>query len=160
MTYPSGRTATYTFDALGRVSQVTTTKDAQQQVVVQNVQYHPFGGVKSFTLGNGQVYGRTVDTDGRIASYTLGSSSYSISFDTASRITGIAEVGNPPNTNTYGYDVLDRLNSAILPSINYGYGYDAVGNRQTKTVGAATGGAVSAIATLLDPQERRSGRQD
>ena len=41
----------------------------------------------------------------------LGGSSYSITFDPASRITGIAEAANPPNTNTYGYDVLDRLSS-------------------------------------------------
>ena len=138
ITYPSGRTATYGFDSLGRVNQVSTTKDAQQQIVVQNVQYHPFGGVKSFTLGNGQVYSRSIDTDGRIASYTLGAANYTISFDLASRITGIAEVGNPSNANTYGYDVLNRLTSAILPSSTLGYGYDATGNRQTKTVGAAT----------------------
>jgi YD repeat-containing protein len=138
MTYPSGRTVAYSFDSLGRVSQMTTTKDAQQQTVVQNVQYHPFGGVKGFTLGNGQVYSRTIDTDGRIASYTLGASTYNISFDLASRITGIAEVGNPPNTNTYGYDAMDRLTSAILPSSTLGYSYDGVGNRQTKTVGAAS----------------------
>ncbi|MBZ0171101.1 MAG: hypothetical protein K8E66_01850, partial [Phycisphaerales bacterium] len=129
MTYPSGRTASYGFDALGRVNQVTTAKDGQSQVVVQNVQYHPFGGVKSFTLGNGQVYSRTIDQDGRIASYTLGGTSVAIGFDAASRITAIG-------ANTYGYDALNRLSSAILPSSNFAYSYDAVGNRLTKTTGA------------------------
>ena len=48
LTYPSGRTVNYTFDALGRVSGVTTTKaGGQPQTVVPNVAYHPFGGVKS-----------------------------------------------------------------------------------------------------------------
>lgn len=136
MTYPSGRTVTYTFDALGRVSEIDTTKDTQNQVVVQAVTYQPFGGVKGYTLGNGQVYSRTIDQDGRIASYTLGNSTYGITFDAASRITGIAETGNPANANTYGYDVLDRLTSAVLPASSYGYSYDAVGNRLTKTVGA------------------------
>ena len=136
MTYPSGRTVSYAFDALGRVNQLNTTASGQTQVVVQNVAYHPFGVVKSFTLGNGQIYSRTVDLDGRIASYTLGSANYQLTFDPASRITGIAEAGNPPNTNTYGYDVLDRLTSAVLPSSSFGYSYDAVGNRLTKTVGA------------------------
>lgn len=129
MTYPSGRSVAYGFDALGRVNLVTTTKDAQTLVVVQNVQYHPFGGAKSWTLGNGQIYSRTVDQDGRIASYTLGAANNTIAFDAASRITGIA-------ANTYGYDNLDRLTSAILPSSNYAYSYDAVGNRLTKTTGA------------------------
>jgi YD repeat-containing protein len=131
LTYPSGRTVTYGFDALGRVNVVSTTKDGQTQVVVQNVAYHPFGGVKSFTLGNGQIYSRTIDLDGRIASYSLGGTSYAISFDAASRITGIG-------ANTYGYDDLDRLTSAVLPSSSFGYSYDAVGNRLTKTTGAAT----------------------
>ncbi|MGH7603207.1 MAG: hypothetical protein ACRENK_04320 [Gemmatimonadaceae bacterium] len=139
MTYPSGRTAAYTFDALGRVNQITTTKPGDSpQVVVQSVVYHPFGGVTGFTFGNGQSYARTVDQDGRIASYTLGGSAFAIAFDAASRITGITETGNPANANTYGYDALDRLTSAVLPSSSYGYNYDAVGNRLTKTVGAAT----------------------
>lgn len=138
MTYPSGRSVTYAFDALGRVNQVTTTKDAQSQVVVQNVSYHPFGGVTGYTLGNGHIYARTVDQDGRIASYSLGAANYGIAFDLASRITGITETANPGNANTYGYDALDRLTSAVLPSSSFGYGYDGVGNRLSKTVGAST----------------------
>jgi YD repeat-containing protein len=139
MTYPSGRSVAYTFDALGRVSQVSTTKPGDSpQVVVQSVTYHPFGGVTGYTFGNGQVSSRDVDQDGRIASYTLGSSAFTIAFDAASRITGITEVGNPANANTYDYDVLDRLTSAVLPSTNYAYSYDAVGNRLTKTIGAGT----------------------
>ena len=131
MTYPSGRTVTYAFDSLGRVNQVSTTKDAQSTVLVQNVQYQPFGAVKSFTLGNGQIYSRTIDTDGRIASYNLGATSFALAFDASSRITGIG-------TSTYGYDNLDRLTSAVLSASNYGYTYDAVGNRLTKTTGANT----------------------
>jgi YD repeat-containing protein len=136
MTYPSGRRVVYGFDALGRINRVTTT-DRQTEVVVQDVQYHPFGGVKGFTFGNGQVYSRAIDQDGRIASYTLGVSRYDIAFDAASRITAIAEAGNPSNLNRYGYDNLDRLTSAVLPSSGFGYSYDAVGNRLTKMVGGA-----------------------
>ena len=139
MTYPSGRTLAYGFDALGRVNQVSTTKPGDApRVVVQNVTYHPFGGVTGYTFGNGQTYSRGVDQDGRIASYTLGGAAFAIAFDAASRITGITEVANPSNANTYGYDALDRLTSAVLPSTNFAYSYDAVGNRLTKTVGAAT----------------------
>lgn len=45
-------------------------------------------------------------------------------------------MGNPANANTYGYDALDRLNSAVLPNSSFGYSYDAVGNRLSKTTGA------------------------
>jgi YD repeat-containing protein len=138
MSYPSGRTLGYGFDALGRVNKVTTAKDGPSQVVVQNVQYHPFGGVKSFTLGNGQSYSRGYDQDGRIASYSLGAQLYAIGYDAASRIVFISETGNAANSNTYDYDALDRLTSAVLPSTPFAYSYDAVGNRLSKTVGAAT----------------------
>lgn len=138
LTYPSGRTLTYAYDALGRVNQIITTRDAESQVVVQNVVYHPFGGVKGYTLGNGQIYARTVDLDGRIAAYTLGGANYAVGFDAASRITSIAQAGSPGNVNTYGYDVLNRLTSSVLPNSNYSYSYDAVGNRLSRTIGAST----------------------
>lgn len=131
MTYPSGRTVSYSFDALGRVNQVNTAMGGSGSVVAQNVQYQPFGGVKSYTLGNGSVVGRTIDQDGRIASFTLGGGSVALGFDAASRITAIG-------ANSYGYDNLDRLNSALLPTANYAYGYDGVGNRVSKTTGAST----------------------
>lgn len=150
ITYPfgdgiasSGR-VDYGYDAQGRVNQVSTTfydrtvAAMVTRVVVQNVQYHPFGGVKSFTFGNGQTYTRQFDQDGRIASYTLQGTQYNIGYDPASRISFIAENGNPSNVNDYGYDALDRLTSAILPFTNYGYAYDATGNRLSKTAGANT----------------------
>jgi YD repeat-containing protein len=138
MTYPSGRTITYAFDALGRVNQVSTTKAGQTQTVVSAVAYQPFGGVKGYTLGNGQTYARSIDLDGRIASYTLGSQAFAIGYDAASRIEFISDLGAPVNSNTYGYDALDRLTSATTPGVPYSYGYDAVGNRTSKTVSAAT----------------------
>jgi YD repeat-containing protein len=69
-----------------------------------------------------------------------------IGFDAASRITAIG-------ANTYGYDSLDRLASAVLPSSNFAYSYDGVGNRLTKTTGANTdtytySGTSNRLATL------------
>ena len=139
LTYPSGRTVNYAFDGVGRVNAVTTTKPGEQaQNVVTDVAYHPFGGVKSYTLGNGQAYTRSIDLDGRIALYTLGNQAFAIGYDAASRIEFISEVANPSNTNTYGYDNLDRLTSAVLPTTPYTYAYDSVGNRTSKTSGTST----------------------
>ena len=138
MSYPDGRTLTYTLDGLGRVTQIDTTKNSQTQTLVSSVTYQPFGAVKSFTSGNGLVYARSYDQDGRIASYTLGPTTYGIGYDDAGRIEFISDTGNPSNSNTYGYDPLDRLTSAVTPTTPYSYGYDAVGNRQSKTVGAST----------------------
>ena len=139
MTYPSGRTIAYTFDALGRISQVNTTPaGGTAQLVASSILYQPFGGVKSYTLGNGQSYTRGFDLDGRIASYSLGSQIFALGYDAASRITFINDTGNAQNSNTYGYDLLDRLTSAVLPSTPFAYGYDPVGNRSSKTVGSST----------------------
>ena len=106
--------------------------------MVANVAYQPFGGVKSYTLGNGQSYTRSYDLDGRIASYSLGAKQFNLGFDAASRIASIAEYGNAINTNNYGYDALDRLTQALLPNKSVNYAYDAVGNRLLRTVGANT----------------------
>jgi YD repeat-containing protein len=139
LTYPSGRRVNYGFDSLGRVSQITTTRPGNPaQTVVSAVTYHPFGRVKSYTLGNGQSYTRGIDLDGRISSYTLGNQSFALGYDAASRISFISDIGNPPNTNTYGYDDLDRLTSAVLPTTPYAYTYDAVGNRTSRTAGSST----------------------
>jgi YD repeat-containing protein len=139
MTYPSGRTLAYSFDSLGRISQVSTTPlGGGAQVVASNIAYQPFGGVKSYTLGNGQTYTRGFDLDGRIASYNLGAQTFAIGYDAASRISFISDAANPTNTNTYSYDNLDRLIGAVLPSLPYAYAYDAVGNRTSKTVGSST----------------------
>jgi len=139
LTYPSGRTVAYSFDALGRVSQVSTTPlGGAAQVVASGITYQPFGGVKSYTLGNGQTYTRGFDLDGRIASYNLGAQSFALGYDAASRISFITENANPANANTYSYDNLDRLIGAVLPNVPFAYVYDAVGNRNSKTVGAST----------------------
>lgn len=138
MTYPSGRGVSYTLDALGRIQAISTTKDGNTLPVVSGVAYRPFGPAQSFTFGNNQTYARGFDQDGRIASYTLATQSFTVGFDAASRITSLAENGNPANVNSYGYDNLDRLTSAILPASNFGYGYDAVGNRLSRTAGANT----------------------
>jgi YD repeat-containing protein len=139
LTYPSGRTVGYSFDALGRVSGMTTTKaGGEPQNVVSSVGYHPFGGVKGYTLGNGQAYARGIDLDGRIASYTLGSQSFAIGYDAASRISFVSDIGNPASSNTYDYDNLDRLTSAVTPGTPYAYSYDGVGNRLTRTAGSSS----------------------
>ena len=144
MTYPGGREVTYTFDALGRIQQVATAKGGGAQTVVASVVYQPFGSLKRFTFGNGQTYTRGFDQDGRIASYTLATQTIAVGYDTASRISLLSETANPTNTNIYSYDSLDRLTGAVTPGPSFGYTYDAVGNRRTKTLGSATDTYVSA----------------
>lgn len=138
MRYPSGRILAYGYDVAGRVSQISTTVNDQAQVIAQDVQYRPFGGVGAFTLGNGQAYSRGHDQDGRIANYTLGAQAFAVGYDSAGRITSLGDAGSPASANSYGYDNLDRLTAALAPGTAFGYSYDAVGNRLSKLTGSST----------------------
>lgn len=139
LTYPGGRTVDYTRDSNGRINSVSTTKDGATTVLASDVQYQPFGPLKSLTFGNGQPYSRTYDLDGRMASFTLNGAVQTVSYDAASRLTGVADAGNAANSRTYGYDQLDRLTSEQYPNSSRGYTYDAVGNRAQSTCIMASG---------------------
>jgi YD repeat-containing protein len=153
MTYPSGRTVSYSYDAMGRITQIGTTAPASQggqsQLLAFGITYHPFGGVKSYTLGNNRTVTRTYDQDGRIASYSLGGNSITVGYDTASRITSLLDTVNAANSSSYGYDNLGRLTSASVPATNYGYSYDLTGNRLTRNTGATS------EITTIDPVSNR-----
>ncbi|MEF8734065.1 MAG: hypothetical protein V5B40_19765 [Candidatus Accumulibacter meliphilus] len=77
ITLPSGRQVSYTRDGAGRISEVRLTDTApggsgQTRVIAGNISYHPFAGVSAYVDGAGQSHYRSIDQDGRIASYTLG----------------------------------------------------------------------------------------
>jgi YD repeat-containing protein len=137
ITYPSGRIIDYVRDAMGRISQISSTKGVEVLPLVTQVLYQPFGPAKAVTYGNGQQYQRGFDLDGRITSFTLGNQTQAITYDAASRITSIADQANAATGNTYGYDVLDRLTSYISPSVGQSYAYDAVGNRTQKSINSS-----------------------
>jgi YD repeat-containing protein len=143
ITYPSGRAIGYTFDSMGRINQISTTFNSTTRILASNISYEPFGGVHSFTYGDGttapvQTYVRQRDQDGRIASYTLNGKAMSIGYDTASQISFISDPTNINNLANYSYDTLSRLTSYTQSAINQGYGYDADGNRTTQTLGSTT----------------------
>jgi RHS repeat-associated protein len=139
VTYPSSLQLAYGFDAAGRVSQIMATPSGgAAQTLVSGITYQPFGTAKGWSFGNSQTYARSLDLDGRIASFTLASQAQTLAFDAASRITSSSYFPIPTQSVSYGYDVLDRLSSTLTPSTNYGFTYDANGNRTSKTVGATT----------------------
>jgi len=135
ITYSSGRTVDYAFDALGRIAQIDTSYAGVTEPVVANVAYQPFGPVKSFTYGNASGARRSFDADGRIVSYTLGAITRSVGYDNASRITAFNHAGGAPD-QSFLYDNLDRLTNWSTASTNQSFGYDVVGNRTSQMIGA------------------------
>jgi YD repeat-containing protein len=138
LTLPSTKQLSYTRNAAGQITQVSLSANGQTKILLKNISYYPFGGLKSFTDGAGQVHNRGNDQDGRTTSYTLGNQTWLLSYDAASRITGQIDAGNATNSATYGYDPVDRLTGATLPATSYGYTYDTNGNRKTQTTGSTT----------------------
>ncbi|WP_173065893.1 DUF6531 domain-containing protein [Sulfurimicrobium lacus] len=138
LTYPSGRQLAYTRDSSGHISEVRLTDNGQSKVLAGNIQYQPFGGIKSYTDGSGQTHTRSYDQDGRIAAYSLAGQTWLLGYDLANRITAQIDGGDAAHSAVYGYDNLDRLTGAVLPTTNYGYAYDPNGNRVSQTTGAAT----------------------
>jgi YD repeat-containing protein len=132
MRYPSGRDIDYGRDSLGRINRISILESGISTPLVSAITYPPFGGVSEVTFANGRSQTRSYDLDGRLSGFTLSAQAMAISYDAASRITAIVDASNAANGNTYGYDLVDRLNSVITPTAAQSYAYDAVGNRTQK----------------------------
>ena len=173
ITYPSGRIVNYRYDVLGRINQVTTqaSSTAAVQTLASNIQYQGLGATNSslisLTYGNGQRYQRSLDQDGRIASYTQGGTTtgtnpalYQLTWDAANRITAIDQL-LPTNQlgqaiATYGYDQLDRL-TQITPKLatnpRITYQYDLTGNRTQRQ--AISTGSTSIQSSVIAAASNR-----
>jgi RHS repeat-associated protein len=131
MQLPSGANVVFGYNANGQVTSLTLNG----ATLLSSITYDPFGPITSWTWGNGTSANRAFDTDGKIRQVdnANGASLETFAYDDAFRITGIAEAADPMLSWTYGYDSLDRLNSATKTGTTQGWTYDANGNRLTQT---------------------------
>ena len=129
LTYPSTKTAGYTYDNQGNISKVTFNGSN----VAQSGVWMPFGPAKSWTQANGKSFTRTFDQDYRITSLALGTlNTQSLTWDNAGRLTALTETSL--SNKTYGYDNMDRLTSLTIGSANpTSWTYDDNGNRGSTT---------------------------
>ncbi|MDR3415975.1 MAG: RHS repeat-associated core domain-containing protein [Nevskia sp.] len=132
MTTPSGKVVNYTW-----TNGLITALNLGSASLVSNIVYQPFGGPKSWGLGNGETDTRSIDQDGRPSGDPLDSV---IGYDTASRVNAWTLGNNNALTGSrgFGYDNLDHLNSYTGTGGPISYGYDANGNRNTQTVNGTT----------------------
>ena len=137
MTTPSGQALGYGYQN-GRLAGITVNG----AVLIEAAGYEPFGPVSVWQWGNGHKTYRDHDLDGRLSTweYRNGASILrrELTWDHANRITAIANPADATDSGSYGYDVLDRLTSALVNGVSRGYGYDAIGNRTQSNVDAAS----------------------
>lgn len=144
LTLPSGNVLTYGYTD-GKVTSLILNGSI---TILSDVLYQPFGPTRGWTWGNSTLAIREYDTDGKITDIdSAGLKTYN--YDNAFRITGITDAANSSLSQSYGYDLLDRLTSATGTSLNQGWTYDASGNRLSQTGSAASTYTVDSASNRL-----------
>ena len=132
ITYPDSRLVSYSRDVLGRVLEVTMTRDGDTQVISSDQHYRADGLLISQTLGNGIMETRDYDIQGRLIQITSPSLNRAYQYDANGNVLGILD-GN--QNSAYQYDALNRVTSDQwineLTNRALAFGYDANGNRTT-----------------------------
>ncbi len=161
-----GQSSTYTYDDLNRLETVTTAGG------LTTYGYHANSRLKSVDYPNGTKIDYTFDLANRLKSIRhhqgeLLISSYDYVYDdNGNRLEQTEfQYGRGSELTTYGYDLADRLTSAVYPDEAVTYGYDKAGNRLTESVIPTAGDPyvktfaydardqIEAIFHSLDPAE-------
>ena len=147
ITYPGGSVVGMTY-AQGRVTNMTLNGAA----LISAIDYFPLGGPESWLLGpnaaTSAIYMRYIDLNSRIEKYNTPTGNRKLTFDNASRITGIGDyLGASTTANatqTFGYDNVGRLtsftgftsngNASANITQTQGFSYDSNGNRLTSVL--------------------------
>lgn len=144
LTLPSGNTVSFGYTD-GKVTSLSLNGAV---TILSNVLYQPFGPTRGWTWGNSTLAIREYDTDGLVSDIDS-SGLHTYGYDDAFRLTGISDASNPALSQTYSYDLLDRLTSATGASLNQSWTYDANGNRLTQGGSASSTYNVSISSNRL-----------
>lgn len=134
ISYPSGVHVGYGYTN-GQLSGVYANAGSGNVNVATNLQYQPFGPVKSWTYGNGLNRGYNYDLDGRLTGISVGTStsivqSLTYGFNNRDEIEAITNGMSANLTQNYAYDAVGRLHDVWTGGSYSGiYEYDATGNR-------------------------------
>jgi len=144
--YPSRKVEQVSYQN-GRVSAL----DSNNQALINNIHYQPFGLPAEWNFGNGTKTTREFDLDGRLVAYDLGERNRQISYEAAGRISGYQDTDMNHDQN-FSYDALSRLTGFSTPSSLIDYSYDANSNRTSKV-----SGTISNVSTLDTASNRLLG---
>jgi RHS repeat-associated protein len=158
LTYPSNRVVQRSYDAIGRLSSLSSGATTYANTFAYNSSFAP----TSYTMGNGVVATIGYSPDRlqlQSLNYTGGSTvfkttyGYSQNGGNNGEITSITDLNTSGRSITYTYDALNRLSTAgITGSSNYpqwglSFTYDRYGNRTAQTVTAGTAPSNSVVVS-------------
>jgi RHS repeat-associated protein len=121
VTYPDSTKVSYSYDALGRVTEVSGGATTYASFT-----YNYDDTISTITYGDGEATAYSYDSMSRPTSIVTSQGStqelsLSYKYDDTSNVVSI-------NSESFGYDALDRLTSATGPWGTTTYSYDAAGN--------------------------------
>jgi RHS repeat-associated protein len=141
---PSGQTVTFTY-----TNHQVTGISVNSTTLLSGVTYDPFGPTTGWTWGNSTSVSRSYDQDGDPNQIITAGVTDGYTVDNAQRITGLSDSGLSSNTWTFGYDLLDRVNSGVSSAITEGYTYDANNNRLTTTGAVPSAETIATVSNQL-----------
>jgi RHS repeat-associated protein len=134
MTYPSGLTLTYGYDAYGQLNQVTSNLAGVWSTLADSFLYQPVSGMPyAWRFANNRPRLLTYDNDGRLAKIdsTTAVQQMDIGYDLGDRIKTRSNNLDTSKSATFGYDGTSRLTSASRTAGSESFTWDLVGNRTT-----------------------------
>ena len=156
--HPHGLIVNYFRDAAGEVSEISVqeSEGSQPRVIVANGEYMPFGPITAYTLGNGVQISMSYDLDYRLTGVTAAGTAIvqdlALVYGPSGNIASIADGVDPALTQTFDYDLLNRVTRGTGIYGEDTYAYDALGNRLSRTV---VNGDTSSSSYSYDPASNK-----
>ena len=105
MTYPSGAVVSYEYSA-GQLTRILLNG----AVLISDIRYQPFSGVKQWAWGNGSVQQRDYNLAGQLTQQSLGADSRAIEYDPVGNIKTLTD---PAYNASFDYDALNELTGVV-----------------------------------------------
>ncbi len=149
LTLPSGRQITYQRDGLQRINQISSTVNAQNLVILDQIGYNANDQITQRTFSNGLVETRSYDLQSRLLDIQLGGiDTTNLTYDANSNV---LTRNTTSDTHSYSYDVLDRIDTETNNGSSTSYQFDTNDNRLNQTEGAqVTNYVYSPLSNRLD----------
>ncbi|MFV5303178.1 RHS repeat-associated core domain-containing protein [Acinetobacter baumannii] len=123
----------YGYDTLSRINTVKVRIQGADKDVVKNITYEPYGGIKSWTYGNGLTRTTSFDKDYRITGInTEAIQKLSHSYNTNNLLSNVDNSLEVNRSATYSYDAIGQLTKAASTQYTESWTFDKNLNRSTR----------------------------